>query len=103
MANPMDQAVSLINDLRSEQTEATRHGLSCYVKKSWQNETMQAELFSLYYADAGDYLLRPKMSYKINDDVRLSLGVERYGGHDDTPLGSLRHNSMVFGEVRHGF
>ncbi|NGZ06113.1 MAG: hypothetical protein G8237_07125 [Magnetococcales bacterium] len=46
----------MINDLRSEQTEATRHGLSCYVKKSWQNETPQAELFSLYYAGAGDYL-----------------------------------------------
>ncbi|MEO5332707.1 MAG: hypothetical protein H7839_11845 [Magnetococcus sp. YQC-5] len=32
------------------------------------------------------------MSYKINDDVRISLGVERYGGHDYTPLGSLRPN-----------
>ncbi|MBF0162571.1 MAG: hypothetical protein HQL88_09815 [Magnetococcales bacterium] len=103
MANPLDRAISLMNDLRSGQTVATQHGLSGYVKKSWDNENLQAELFALYYAESKDYLLRPKMHYKWNDEVRLSLGGETFQGHADTPLGSLHRNAMLFGEIRHGF
>ncbi|MEO5350103.1 MAG: hypothetical protein H7836_10710 [Magnetococcus sp. YQC-3] len=101
--NPVDRAVSLVNDLRNGQTDATQHGLSCYLKKNWDNENWQADLFSLYYAGSGDYLVRPKMHYKLNDEVRLSLGAEHFQGNDDTQLGSLRRNSMVFSEIRYGF
>lgn len=103
IANPLDRTLSLMNDIRTNQTEATRYGGSIYLKKNWNNETVQTDLFALYYPDSGDLMFRPRIDYKVNDDLRLSLGMERFLGGDETPLGSLRKNSLVFTEVRHGF
>ncbi|MBF0141472.1 MAG: hypothetical protein HQL74_14475 [Magnetococcales bacterium] len=102
VADPLDRAIALMNDVRNGQTRATQYGCSFYLKKTWDNETLQADLFSVYFAE-GDYLLRPKMHYKLNDAVRISLGAERFRGNNDTQLGALRHNSLVFSEIRYGF
>lgn len=103
LTNPLDQAVALMNDLRGDQTCATRYGWTLYLKKPWQNETLQTDLFTMYYIDSQDWLIRPKVQYKINDDWRIALGMERFLGDADTTMGSLRRNSLVFFEVRQGF
>ena len=89
----------LLNFQRQENIGAT-------FRVGYSNETSPwtADLFFVgYFADGQDYLVRPQVSYKLVEGLRLLVGGDFYGGDQSRPLGALRKNSAVFFEGRYLF
>lgn len=79
-------------------------GATFRVGYSSETSAWTADLFLVgYFAQGQDYLLRPQVSYKAMEGLRLLAGGEFYGGEQSRPLGALYKNSAVFFEGRYLF
>jgi hypothetical protein len=56
-----------------------------------------------YFANGKDYLFRPQVTYRPQDDLRLAAGADLYGGDDSRPLGALKARSAAFFEAKYSF
>ena len=66
----------------------------------WFNETLEAELLIVATLGRHDRLIRPRLSYAIDDHLRLTLGADVYQGSDEAFYGRLRRNSASMAELR---
>jgi hypothetical protein len=67
------------------QQEKTNHALSLTVSKSLAYETWNIEMTGYYNLTSDDYMLRPKITWKITDALSASIG----GSYMDGPVESL--------------
>ncbi len=61
-----------------------------------EDEKWRAEFSMIGNFVGGDYVLRPKLEHKIMDSVRLTAGLDYYGGPEDQPLGALSAYRSVY-------
>jgi hypothetical protein len=104
-SSPSDEATAAVSTLNSTllgYQEPNRVGLSARVSYRSEKSGWEAELFALAYSPAG-YLLRPKVVAKLTDAIRISAGVEQYGGPQNCQLGSLSVFNSVFLEGKYAF
>lgn len=87
----------------SNQYDETQHGLTFRIGDKWLNDTLKAEIAGLVWLQHGDSLIRPKVSYALNDTVSLSMGVESYQGPRNSFFGRLTDFTTFFFEVRWGY
>jgi hypothetical protein len=75
------------------------------LRPSYSNETLglEAELFLLHNFMGHDSLLRPKLTYRITDGFKATLGSDIYRGPSDRPLGALQSYNSVFAEAKYTF
>lgn len=102
-ANPVFRAIGEANNLLSLQTHQALHGLSVRVNYTLLNDSMEAGLTSVVFVNDGDFLLTPKITYKVTDNVRVSLGGDYYSGSSNTVLGRLKANSTAYVAIRVGY
>lgn len=87
----------------SSQTRRVQHGASMRASVKWLHETLETELAGLVYASPRGVVARPKVSYALTDQVKVSGGVEVFRGSDASLFRMLRPNSVLYTEVRWGF
>jgi hypothetical protein len=92
--------LALRQALLSNQRDAEQLGATVRVARKWWNETLEAEVSGVAWFAHGDFVLRPRLRYAVNDKLRLTLGGDLYRGPADSFFGSLRDLSAAFAEVQ---
>ncbi len=69
------------------------------VRDSYLSDTLDLELFVYLGIDPWDALLRPSMTYSIEDGVDLKAGAEIFVGDEDGRFGTYRDNTMLFASI----
>lgn len=103
IADPMIRTVALQQAVVSNQLECFQQGASLRISDKWLHETLEAEVAVVFNFTRHDYLLRPKLSYAVDDHWKGSLGANVFRGGNDTFFGLMRDRSAVFAEMRYGF
>lgn len=95
--------VALANASIHNQFDHEQNGVAVRISRLWRNDTIRAEFAVAKFFQHGDYVLRPKIEYAINDSWRAVLMADIYRGPQDSFLGSLRKNSLTYAELRYQF
>ena len=86
-------AVGLRNDYKSL--------LTLYLSKNFlAGDTLITEFFTLYELQFGDWWVRPKVTWKINDLTTAAVGANVFAGGKQTPFGEWKDNTNMFVELR---
>jgi hypothetical protein len=89
--------------LASQQFELS-HALSLRIAKSFLYETLDVELMGYVNLTSEEFFLKPKVTYKIADALKLVVGGEWYQGPADTLFDLMDpYLSAFFGELRLSF
>jgi hypothetical protein len=99
----LNRGIAAANALLLAYQDRSRPGATFRFAYSNEDSGIEAELFALGNFVGGDYLLRPKASYRWTDALKTTLGVEWYGGPDSRPLGSMKVFNSVFTEAKYSF
>jgi hypothetical protein len=98
---PPLRELALRQALLSNQRDPEQAGATVRVAKKWWNDTLEAEVSGIAWFARGDWLLRPRVRYAVNDRVRVSVGGDLYRGPADSFFGSLRDLSTAFAELQY--
>lgn len=67
-------------------------------------QALRLSLFTIYSPSDEDYFLNPEASYKLTDELSLTIGGNVFGGKDDfTPFGQLEKNDNIYANLRYEF
>jgi hypothetical protein len=81
-----------------------RHLLTTRLTKLLKNQTMEASLFLFYSPSDSDLHLRPRLSHKVTDNWKVTVGANIFSGNDDfTEFGQLEGNNNMYVRVRYSF
>ncbi|MAF13703.1 MAG: hypothetical protein CMI53_02310 [Parcubacteria group bacterium] len=81
-----------------------RHVVTSRLTKFWLNQDLETSLFAFYSPSDQDGYLRPKVSYRINDNWKVDVGANIFWGNDNhTTFGQLEENSNVYASWRYSF
>jgi len=84
--------------------DENRHLFTLRLTKLLLNQNLTLSLFAYLSPSDRDFYLRPKASYKLTDNWRLSGGANFFGGSDDhTFFGQFENNSNVYAAIRYSF
>jgi len=59
-------------------------GASLMVREQYLNDRLEAEFLGLFFDAGHQYILRPKLGYKLTDRVKFTLGLDILGGQRGT-------------------
>ena len=100
----IQRAVGSANALILNFQQQTNFGGTFRFGYASDSSSWTADLFLVgYFANGSDYLIRPQVSYRPLDDVRLVAGADLYGGEESRPLGALKDRSVGFFEAKYSF
>jgi hypothetical protein len=69
-----------------------------------QHQTWLLSLFAFYSPAERDYLLQPRVNYKVSDAFSATLGANLFGGDEQTTfLGQLDRNDNLYLTLRYDF
>ncbi len=103
LSSPVDRQVALVNALIQNYQDPTRVSGTLRLSYSDEGEALGGEIFILGNFIGGGYLLRPQLNYAWTGDLKVSLGLDFYGGPEDRPLGVLAPYNSIFSEVKYVF
>jgi len=81
------------------QIARVQQGVTLRYAQRFLNDRFDWEWLAVYQLRTHDYVLRPRLTYRLDDRVRLVAGADEFRGAADTPLGLLRKNSGAFIEL----
>lgn len=70
---------------------------------SWDLSTLNGANWKSGDIFAGGWMLHPTATWSITDPLKLTAGVNVFGGDEETLLGYLEGDSRAFASVRYGF
>jgi len=92
------------NRVVAGQTKRHAHTLMGRVEWKLLYETLSLELMGMFNASTMEWMVRPKVTYAVNDALKVIVGGEVYGGPDETLHGLIEQTmSAGFMEVRASF
>jgi hypothetical protein len=103
IADPALQRLDRQEDVISNQLAPDMHGVSLRVVDKFFDETLEGELAGVAWFGKAGSALRPKLSYAVNDRLKLVAGGQLYFGSRDGFFGRFRDASTLFTELRWGF
>ena len=84
--------------------DENHHILTARLTWLTHNQNVTWSLFTFYSPSDTDGYLRPKVSYKVNDNVTVEAGGNLFLGRAETTFfGQLRDNSNIYISLRYGF
>jgi hypothetical protein len=87
--------------LVTNQDEETLIGDAIRISYSAFNDTLVTEIAYIGYPKHST--TRPKVTYQVNDNMKLIAGAEFYSGESDTFFGRLKANNTSYFEIRYSF
>lgn len=74
------------------------------ITKLLRSQTVEAGLFVFFSPTDNDAYLRPSVSYKATDNLKLSLGANVFmGRYDHTEFGQFEKNDNAYARIRYSF
>jgi hypothetical protein len=101
--NPGLQAAATQNAILFGQMRRTEYGFTTRVVANWLHDTLQTELLTFVNIKPHNYMVRPLLTYAIDDNSKLLFGGEYYEGADQSFFGQLKKNRTVFLEYKRYF
>ena len=74
----------------------TETGLALRVSDKLLNDKLHWELSVTHDFTGHSSLVRPRLSYAVNDQIKISVGADRYLGKQQSYFGSLAKNSLHY-------
>jgi len=100
MQQMINYEFELINRKIFNQQERFNNALSLIISKSFFSETTNMELTGYYNITSKEYLIRPKLSWKITDNLIVSFGGQSMNGPEKSIFGySKKILNGCFAEV----
>ncbi|MHB8763314.1 MAG: hypothetical protein ACYDA8_03055 [Deferrisomatales bacterium] len=85
-------------------TDQNRWWLTARYTGMFLQQNLTLSLFAFYSPTEDDAYLRPKASYKLSDEILLTLGANLFlGAHPDTFFGQFEDNTNAYARVRYSF
>ena len=85
-------------------TDQNRWWLTARYTGLFLQQNLTLSLFAFYSPTEDDAYLRPKVSYKLSDEILLMAGGNVFlGAHDPTFFGQFEDNTNVYARVRYSF
>jgi len=78
-------------------------GLSWSAAKQWNSQTIRVEVSGIQVFGSQGGLVQARLSYKIDDDWRVTIGNDLYHGASLSLFGSRRGDGATFLELRYGY
>ncbi len=78
---------------------ATERGLTLRVSERFFNELLKVEASGIFDLSNASRLLRTRINYAVNDQVKLYTGIDSFRGKDQSLFGSRRKNNTAFIEL----
>ena len=110
ITDPQNPEQVLINDFETKnrvlfsQTEKITHSVTCLIGRKLLHETLNLELSGLYNITTKEFIIKPRAAYDIADALSVAMGVEKYGGPEDTLYGSMDSSmSALFLDLKISF
>ncbi|MCB9283179.1 MAG: hypothetical protein H6563_03825 [Lewinellaceae bacterium] len=76
----IDYESTLFNRKIFQQQEPTNHALFLSLSRAFAHEALRAELSGYYNITSEEYLVRPRLSWKITDALTTAVGAQIMGG-----------------------
>ncbi len=90
-----------INDYEdSLLTSEYEHTATFRLRDSYFADTLTLELFGYVGIDPADMLLRPSLTYSIEDGVEIKTGIELFFGDEERNFGRYDKNSLAYVSLR---
>jgi hypothetical protein len=100
----INEELAARNQILFAQTAEVQHLVSARVEWVTLHDTLSLSALGLVNITSGEWLVYPKVGYRLSDALSASLGAEIYAGPDDTLLGLIEEElSAVYAELRFGF
>jgi hypothetical protein len=81
-----------------------RHVITLRLTRLLMNQNLECSLFSYYSPSDKDVHLRPKINYKVNDNLTVELGSNIFfGDYTNTFFAQLQNNTNIYAGVRYSF
>ncbi len=81
-----------------------RHLLTMRLTKLYRAQTIETSLFAFYSPSDMDAYLRPRVSYKVTDNWKVTAGANIILGRSEfTDFGTFRRNDNVYTRIRYSF
>lgn len=103
ITNPAARAVTLQSAAVNNQLDRNQNGVTLRVARKWLQDTLDFELSSVVWMETGDATVRPKLSYAVNDQLRITAGADIFIGPALSYFGRARNLSGGFVQVNSGF
>ena len=103
IANPIDRAVASQSAAVNNQLDRTQHGVTARVAHKWLQDTLDFELATIVFFPTGDAAIRPKLTYAINDRLRITAAADIFVGPRLSYFGRVRDLSAGFLQLNFGF
>ncbi|GAB4259965.1 MAG: hypothetical protein Kow0092_08530 [Deferrisomatales bacterium] len=85
-------------------TDRNRWWLTARYTGLFLQQNLTASLFVFYSPSEDDAYLRPKLQYKLTDEIRVTVGGNWFlGAHDDTFFGQFEDNTNLYARLRYSF
>jgi hypothetical protein len=81
-------------------TDEYRHTATFRVRNSFASDTLTLQLFGYFGFDPFDLLLRPSLTWSLEDGVELETGAELFLGDGEGKFGTYSDNSMAYISLR---
>lgn len=103
IADPIDRAIASESAAVNNQLDRTQHGMTARVARKWLQDTLDFELATIVYFNTGDAAIRPKLSYAINDKLRVTAAADIFVGPSLSYFGRVSDLSAGFVQLNYGF
>ena len=87
-----------LNRLNNE-FAAVERGLTVRLSERFLNDSLKVEASGVFDLTSASRLLRARLSYAINDQIKLYAGVDSFHGKSQSTFGSRRKNNAAFVEL----
>ncbi len=78
---------------------ARETGLTLRLSDRLLNDKLRWEISAVLDLNGNSYAIRPRLSYAVNDHLRLTAGLDHFKGPSQSYFGTLTKNSTVFAIV----
>jgi len=85
-----DRQMAYFNRMMFRQLDRTAHMLSLQPRISFLHEELQAEVYAEYNLTTSEYLIYPRLSWQVSDNVRLAAGGNLFHGPPESLYDMVR-------------
>ncbi|MBI3804438.1 MAG: hypothetical protein HY282_11825 [Nitrospirae bacterium] len=84
--------------------------VAAFIRRELAYSRVLLEMLTIYYINEKDTLIRPKVTYRLNDDFKIAVGADVFSGSIGGPLpgefhfiGFFKNNDRVYIELTYSF